>query len=466
MSELRMPGLSASPLSLRRSGLRWLRRSGDSVAAREPIAVCYVRLAGSYGKGPPPLGEEQNDLQVVLAPRQGCTIRLREAFSKGGYQDVVEVGDWDEGAVLASTEGTDEDGQAGELLPLVLAGRRGFENGEGRGALLAGWHEKVRGSWEGDGAGPFGTVLALGTCEQTAVFRGDDMAFLSWFERAPGPAQVIAVSDERCVHSSAVLLQHLRRTPAEAQAISRAVHGWIGERIMGADLDAFPAFAPDAAHGTLRGRWPPGQDLLFALHLMAEAVGTSPILERSELLTRRGVVEAGPPDAIALTLGSEGAPHFCHRETGWIIAMHGFRFGPFIGPGVMEWLRRDFDRLPRSIADIERDLAALSDEVAARTGATLLVQNLISSSATDRISNYSWLGDGFGDSVPVYSNEANLMLSGLTRNHRISMIDSDALAAEFGVRHCADRFHASGSLLEAQRAEYHRALRDCRVPGF
>jgi hypothetical protein len=40
------------------------------------------------------------------------------------------------------------------------------------------------------------------------------------------------------------------------------------------------------------------------------------------------------------------------------------------------------------------------------------------------------------------------------------------LAAELGVKHCADRFHASGDLVEAQRDEVHRVLRETRIPGF
>ena len=101
-----------------------------------------------------------------------------------------------------------------------------------------------------------------------------------------------------------------------------------------------------------------------------------------------------------------------------------------------------------------------------RTGAVLLVQNLIASTAAERVSNYSWLGEAFGECVAVYGNEANLMLSDLTRAHSIAMIDSDALAAELGVRHCPDRFHASRALVEAQRCEVHRVLREYRVPGF
>jgi hypothetical protein len=464
MTKLTMPALSATPARLRRSGLRWLRRSGDSIEARAPIAFCYVRLSDSRGGDRPlPLREEQNDLQVVLAPSNACKITYPEGLSKGGYQDMVERGDWRSGEYVADAESLHG---SGILLPLVLAGRRGFENGEGRGTLLAGWHEKVRGFWEGEGAGRFGTVLALGTCEQTAIFRGEDTAFLSWFARAPGPAQLVAVSDERCVHSSAVLLQHLRRTPDEARAITDAVYSWIGERIGHTDASSFPAFQPESARGTLRGRWPESQDILFAMHLLAEAVGTSPILERSDVICGGGIVELNAPDAVALTLGSEFAPHFRHRRTGWIIALHGFRFGPYIGTNFTEWLRRDFEPLTRTVADSQRDLAALADEVKARTGAILLVQNLIASTAADRVSNYSWLGDAFDASVAVLGNEANLMLSDLTRHHSIALIDSDALAAEFGVKHCPDRFHASRDLVDAQRDEVHRVLRDYRIPGF
>jgi hypothetical protein len=348
----------------------------------------------------------------------------------------------------------------------VLAGRRGFESGEGRGSLLAGWHERVRGSWEGPKHGRFGTVLALGTCEQSAIFRGEDTAFLSWFARAPGPAQIIAVGDERCVHSSAVLLQHVRRTPAEAMAITEAVYAWIGEHMQHPTAAAFPAFLPEAARGTLHGRWPQAQALAFALHLLAEAVGTAPILERSEVITGSGLQQLDPPDAIALTLASEIAPHYRHKRTGWIIALHGFRFGPYIGPATIDWLRRDFEPVSRTVADMRRDLSALADEVKARTGGVLIVQNLIASTDADRISNYAWLGEAFDECVAVLGNEANLMLGDLTRSHDISVIDSDALAADLGVKHCPDRFHASGTLVDAQRSEVHRVLRENGIPGF
>lgn len=463
MTPLVLPPLSAEPARMRRSGLRWRRPSGAQVGAREPVAVCYVRLSG-VGDAPVPLGQEQNDLQVLLAPAAACRFHRKADASEGGYRDLVETGEWRPGEYVADAESL---AGSAELLPMILAGRRGFESGEGRGSLLAGWHERVRGFWPGLGkAERYGTVLSLGTCEQNAVFRGDDTAFLSWFARAPGPAQLVAVSDERCVHSSAVLLQHLRRTPAEALAITGAVHEWIGQRISSCGPATFPGFGPEAARGTLHGRWPEAQEISFAFHLLTEAVGTSPILERTEILTANGVAELPPPEAIALTLGSELAHHFRHKQTGWIIALHSFRFGPFIGPGVMDWLRRDFEPMKRTVADMRSDLAALADEVQARTGGTLIVQNLIASIIADRVANYAWLGDAFDESIAVRGNEANLMLGDLTRDHAIVMVDSDALAAELGVGEVPDRFHASGALVEAQRAEVHRVLRELRVPGF
>src|SRR5450631_2212160 len=183
MTELSLPALSVSPRRLTRSGFSWLHPPKEPVGAREPIASCYLRIADAAASDQPmPLLDEQNDLQVVLAPREACTLRYREELSKGGYQALVEGGDWQAGVCIADSDSRKE---AGVLQSLVLAGRRGFENGEGRGNLLAGWHERVRGFWEGEGEGRFGTVLALGTCEQTAIFRGDDLAFLSWFARAP-----------------------------------------------------------------------------------------------------------------------------------------------------------------------------------------------------------------------------------------------------------------------------------------
>src|SRR5260370_41912650 len=126
MTQLRLPAFSLSPWRLRRSGLSWLHRSGDRVAAREPIAACHVRLADG-GRSHPrlPLSEEQNDLQIVLAPDNECTVSYREELSQGGYQALVEGGDWHGGECIARADSLQG---PGILQPLVLAGRRGFGN--------------------------------------------------------------------------------------------------------------------------------------------------------------------------------------------------------------------------------------------------------------------------------------------------------------------------------------------------
>jgi hypothetical protein len=461
MSALQIPVLHANPFILQRSGLRWTRKNGDVLAAREPFAYAGLSLRAPRGHpGPVPFGEEPHDLQVAFAPSVGGVLRPASALSHGGFQDLVSSQQWDEGTAI----GTFEAAQEAELVPLVLAGRRGFDSGEGRGQLLAGWHDRTRAFWEGGNDGAAGVVLSLGICEQTGIFRGEEFAFLEWFARAPGPAQIISIADERTVHSSAVLLQQLNRTPAQAHAIAQAVHDFVGERI-GA-LAGYPAFVESTREGVRQGRWSDGQCVLFAMHLLSEAVSASPLLERTDLITRRGLVDQGPPNVTVLSLGSEFTSHFRHRSTGWLVAMHAFRLQSFIGREVRAWLKRDFEPVRRTVADAERDLAALSEVLRARTGGTLLVQNSIISSPADRIPNYSWLGDGFSESGPVFCAEANLMLSGLTQRHDLSVLDTDALAVDVGVQHCPDRAHPSRVLLDELRSETHRILKDRAVPGF
>jgi hypothetical protein len=68
VNDLSTPRLHASPFGLLRSGVRWMRPSGAHVAAREPVAVCSIRLARPREPGiQVPFAEELHDLQVVLA---------------------------------------------------------------------------------------------------------------------------------------------------------------------------------------------------------------------------------------------------------------------------------------------------------------------------------------------------------------------------------------------------------------
>jgi hypothetical protein len=413
-----------------------------------------------------------NDVQVAFAPATGGVLRPDRSLSEGGFQDIVSGSLWDDGRVIGTLSAAGPKGAAAtrpsaegltELLALVLVGRRGLDAGEGRGDLLAGWHDRTRVFWGLERGERAGTVLSLGICEQTPLFRGDTFAYLEWFARCGGPAQIISVPDERTVHSSAVLLQQLRRTPSEAAAIAEAVHSWLGEHLKG-ETASFPAFGARA--GTRAGRWPAGQSALFALNLLNESMGASPLLETTDLFGPNGLVLAPPPEIVSLSLGAEFAAHFRHKKTGWLIALHDYRLHSFVGQAVRDWLKRDFERLPRSPSDAARDLGALSVELKARTGAVLVVQNLIVTSTADRIPNYSWLGDDFSSTTAVMCAEANAMLADLTRDHDMSLLDSDALAAELGCSHCPDRAHPDRVLVDAQRAELHRILRDRGVPGF
>jgi len=150
---LRIPPLSARPFGLVRSELLPLRRSGDRVQAREPLAVCHLGLSGSRERHAIVPMAEDHDLQVVLASPTTGTVEYHAHLSRGSSQNgVVDGTDWDPGTMIGSIDAADE---PGDLVAMVLAGRRGFESGEGRGGLLggflAGWHERARAFWGGRG---------------------------------------------------------------------------------------------------------------------------------------------------------------------------------------------------------------------------------------------------------------------------------------------------------------------------
>ena len=60
---------------------------------------------------------------------------------------------------------------------LFLAGRRTTQLADSPSGLLSGWYDRAR-MWRGDVSGPFTTVLSLGICEQSGIFRGESDAFL------------------------------------------------------------------------------------------------------------------------------------------------------------------------------------------------------------------------------------------------------------------------------------------------
>ena len=61
----------------------------------------------------------------------------------------------------------------------------------------------------------------------------------------------------------------------------------------------------------------------------------------------------------------------------------------------------------------------------------------------------------------------NLMLHDIARDHDVSIVDNDAIAATLGSsRHLTDGVHGSGALQAELRPEILRLLRERGVAGF
>jgi hypothetical protein len=67
----------------------------------------------------------------------------------------------------------------------------------------------------------------------------------------------------------------------------------------------------------------------------------------------------------------------------------------------------------------------------------------------------------------VRAKDLNLMLCDLARERDIAIIDTDAIAAEFGGRlSLPDGVHQNGTMQSEMRAEILHILRTRRAPGF
>ncbi len=445
MRQLSLPALPFGPLVPKRSGLHWLVRDGDRVEARQPLAYCNVDFVPQAGAPAARVFlDEARDLQLVLASPARGALQLEPGLAGlGGWLDLH--GDrikWEAGSTIARLDG---EGPPETLLFYFVAGRRGFEPGEGRGGLLTGWHERLRAFWPGKAGEVPRTLLALGTCEQIPILRGGDPAFAASFAALEGPAQLVVHRDDRLVHSAAILLQQLRRAPEESRQLLEIVQGELAARTKSVSASELPSDGPGLRNPLLH-------DLLAAQNLLAAGLASSPLLEQPDFCSPEGFTRAPPAEAIFLSVVSDFTTHFRHRRTGWLIAMHGFRIED-LGAAGRAWLREEFESFTFSLAEIEANLAALAEELRERTGARLFISNIIATSSWNRIPNYAWLGDEFPRAGPVATGAANLMLERLEARGLCAVVDLDAVTAEHGGRHCPDRVHASGPLPGAYRGE-------------
>jgi hypothetical protein len=394
-----------------------------------------------------PCADDGGTAQIALVTRVAGRLRQAAGSSRGGFFDLLEMFHaWSEDTVIG--EITPEPGvsaPAGEPLRLLtMNARRPSGLAEGRSGLLTGWADRTR-ACRADGPGPVTSLLSLGICEMVGVLRGERFAFLEILEEIRGPAQVIYTSDDTVVHTAEVILDQLRRTDADREAIARD---------LAETLPAVPVV-------------PAPRDWIFAGAFL-NALNHSPMDDRYDVLARDGVRRAGPAEVILLSLGAEGQTVLRHKRLGYSAYIHGFRLRD-AGQAFNTWVRANFEPVRKTLDDIRADYERLVDAIQARRpGTHILICNRMSSSGQDDLQSYAAFDEPLSETLAsVRDKEANLMLTDLAREKGVAIIDADAIAAELGgQRSLPDGVHQNGAMQAAVRAEVLRTLRARGVPGF
>jgi hypothetical protein len=450
---LRLPAINVEGLDVQRSGIRWLCGQGRRCRPGEVIAWCNIGLAHRPGATARllPFPEEKRDFQVAFAVRRSGRVVKAPGASRGGFLDLhAEYDRWVPGTVIGYQEcAPDEVHEREGLRLLILAGRRMVECAEVRWGPATGWHDRSRAWWAED-AGAFGTLLSLGICEQLGIVRGEQGAFFELLCAAPGPAHVVFVPDDVLVPSAGVLLAQLLRSEADNVLMVEDL-----ARTFGTLVAADNQKGPEALAG-----W------IFA-GCLVKALTRSPLLEPYEVLTTAGVRQVGPANAVLLSLHSEHLVYLRHKRLGYLLNCHDYRVQDG-GPAFKKWLRAEFEVVRRTPEDVRGEYLQLIDALQARTGAHLLVLNMVSSTERDDVYSYAPFDRPLRDALPgLRAREMNLMLYQLARERDISVVDIDALAVELGIgKHAPDGVHQSGRLQRAVRAELVTILRDRGVKGF
>lgn len=434
---LRLGALQAPGFAVQRSGISWLCTDGHVCRANEIVAYCNISLEGLPGQHALNPFRDERELQVALAPRVAGRVRI-SGDAIGGHLSVHGVQPWRADEVIGAIEPIDDVDVAEGDTPrlLMLAGRRTTGLAAVETGLLSGWHSRSRGWWS-DAAGSVGpTLLSLGICDCHGPVRGDSGAFGELFEAAPFPAQVVYIPDQPLTPCAPTLAEGFIRTPDQFRAIA-------------ADMQAGLLASPIAATP---------EDWLFAGTFLG-ALERSPMRDRYDLLTPGGVRQAGPAEAILLSLNSEFQTLLRHKQLGYTVhVMRHHRLAA--GPAVQAWLNAAFEPVRRSIADIRRDYARLFTLVGGETGARFLIVNRMSTSGQEDITSYAAFDAPMSATLEtVLAKELNLMLHDLALEHDIDIIDVDAIAGEVGAAlHLPDGMHQSGFVQDVIRADILRCM--------
>lgn len=418
------------------SGVRWLCEDGHICRPGEIIAYCNLAMEANDGML---FYDEFRDLQAAFATRVGGRLRISPTSSRGGFMDQMHYSyvwrpDFTLGHIEADPAmGVRDDGPQDEVRLVVMAGRRMSELAEIRSGLLSGWHSRSR-AWSGENDHRRGTLLSVGVCEQMGVIRGEHGAFLELFEASQGPAQAVYWPGEPLVQTGRILLEQLQRAPADQQAIAEDI------------AHTFPsAAAPDPAEWIFMGA-------------LLSSLGQKPIGEPYPVVKRTGISATPPADAILLSLNAESNFLLRHKRLGYHIRCHNFRFHQ-AGKNVLNWMRDNFDNVWRTYDDILADYIALIDAIRRAhpegAGPAILIMNEMSSAGMEDIYSYAGFDRPMGDTLAVVrAKELNLLLHDLAATRDISIVDSDAIAADLGGwAHITDGVHQSGPMQAELRAE-------------
>jgi hypothetical protein len=438
---IKLGDLAAPGFAIRRSGVHWLRPDGHLCRPGEVVGYCNLAVEPATVRrlGDPAFAEE-HVLQVAFALRLGGRLRRAMGASVGGYLNVLAVRDWNPSDVIGWIEPSHDAGSldAGDTIPrrLMLAGRRMGWAVDVDTGLLPGWHVRARGWWEDEAGAPRSTLLTMGVCDAVSAVRGDRSGFLEIFEAAAFGTQMITFAEHPIAACAPVALDQLTRTAHERLQIR-------------ADIGRVLASA--AA--------PPGPEDCFFLGAILAQLEASPLRDRLDVLTSRGLTRMPAPDAVLMSLSAEPRSLLRHRRLGYRIHILGHNLRQ-AGPVARTWLKTAFEPVVRDLAGVREDYVRLIDAASEATGARLMIVNLMSSSGAEDITSYAGFDAPLGDTLSsIAAQDSNLMLEDLAETGAVDIVDADAIAAEIGGReNLPDGIHQSGLMQSRIREEVLRLL--------
>lgn len=425
---------------VKRSGFRWLCVDGQMCRAGQPVAYCNVGLMNvrQPGKAFEAFSQEKADFQAVLVLQADGVINISPESSRGGFLDqLAQYNIWEPSFEIGMLTCKDEALPA-DAMPTKLvfgAGRRVTEVAEIRAGLLTGWHNRSR-AWVAEGDRVERTLLSLGACETTAMIRGQHFSYMEMLNASHVPMQVVLIPDDLLIPCARVVLEQVRRTPEQ-----------------------FAEIAADMTRSLSNGSQPlsPNDWLLAGVFL--GALQRSPLTEPNHVLTRHSIQQVTGPDAVVMSLVAEPIRIFRHRRLGYSLCFQEYRFRA-MGQAMIEWLNTHFESVMRDAEAIRRDYCELIEEMQKRSNVHFLILNVMSSVGTENVVNYAAFDLPMGETLrSVHCKEKNLMLHDLASEHDISIIDIDAITADWGERkYLPDGVHLSGPVQDEARAEILRCI--------